>query len=86
MLPCVCSYLRHMRGIFKSAIVRGLAQPLLYVGGLSTLLCVYEQLLTVRWQCREAVGYGAGIAVSGVWGGWTAGVWVCRAWPGALGC
>lgn len=38
-------YLRHMRGIFKSSIVRGLQQPLLYVGSLATMVCFYEQLL-----------------------------------------
>ena len=44
-----------MRGIFKSSIVRGLQQPLLYVGGLSTLVCAYEQALQV---CCEPTCYG----------------------------
>lgn len=38
-------YVRHMLGIFRSSLVRGLAQPLLSVAGVSTLVCMYEDLL-----------------------------------------
>ncbi|KAL4853499.1 hypothetical protein ACK3TF_005521 [Chlorella vulgaris] len=38
-------YVRHMSGIFQSRIVRGLAQPLLSVGGTATAVCLYEQAL-----------------------------------------
>lgn len=34
-----------MSGIFQSRIVRGLAQPLLSVGGTATAVCLYEQAL-----------------------------------------
>ena len=39
-------YIRHMKGIFQSSIVRGLAQPLLSVAGIATIVCMYEDLLS----------------------------------------
>lgn len=38
-------YIRHMLGIFQSSIVKGLAQPLISVAGVSTAVCLYEDLL-----------------------------------------
>ena len=38
-------YIRHMLGLFNSSIVRGLAQPLLSVGGIASLVCIYEDVL-----------------------------------------
>lgn len=38
-------YTRHMLGIFKSSIARGLAQPLLTVAGIASVVCFYEDSL-----------------------------------------
>ena len=38
-------YVRHMLAIFQSNIIRRLAHPLLSVAGVSTIICMYEDLL-----------------------------------------
>lgn len=38
-------YTRHVMSLFQSSIIRGLARPLLSVAGVSTLVCMYEDLL-----------------------------------------
>jgi hypothetical protein len=41
-------YVRHMSSLMQSGVLRGLAQPLLSVAGISVLVCLYEDLLQVR--------------------------------------
>jgi hypothetical protein len=38
-------YVRHMKSLFQSSIIRGLTGPLLSVASVSTLVCMYEDLL-----------------------------------------